>query len=137
MDHEQETNILLSLLIILSLLSFTRTLVYIIFDHDLLSVDKFLGFNSELIMQGVLTIFAILRLLICSLILIKKPFKINLITIVLIYLIITSFLRFYYEYLYFYKPNSKEKYYIDKYQDVNAILIFISSAYILYYIFFK
>jgi len=137
MNKEQEINILLSLLIILSIMSFLRTLVYIIFDHDLLHTDKFLGFNSEVIMQGVLTIFAILRLLICSLILIKKPFKIDLITIVLVYLIFTSFLRLYYEYLYFYKPNSKETYYIDKYHDVNAVLIFISSAYILYYIFFR
>jgi hypothetical protein len=137
MNKDSETNILLTLLIILTVLSFSRTLVYIIFDHDLFSIDKKLGFDSELIMQGILTIFAALRLLISSLILYKKHVRLDMITVVLLYLIFTSFLRFYYEYEYFTNTKSKVVYYIDKYQDINAVAIFLSSAYIMYYIFFN
>jgi hypothetical protein len=88
-------------------------------------------------MEGVLTIFAILRLYISSLVLIKRGLDYDMLTYVLLYLIFTSFVRFYYEYLYFYNPESKQKYYVDKFQDLNAITIFMASGYILYHIFFK
>ena len=136
MNKDSETNILLTLLILLSILSFTRTFVYILFDNHLVDIDRKLGFNFEIILEGVLTIFAILRLYIASIVLIKRPFDFDLLSGVLIYLIFTSFLRFYYEYLYFFKPDSDEKHFIDKYQDVNAILIFISSAIIIKHVFF-
>lgn len=136
MNKDSETNILLALLILLSILSFTRTFVYILFDNHLVDIDRKIGFNLEIILEGVLTIFAILRLYIASIVLIKRPFDFDLLSYVLIYLIFTSFLRFYYEYLYFFKPDSDEKHFIDKYQDVNAVLIFISSAIILKHIFF-
>jgi hypothetical protein len=137
MNKDSETNILLTLLIILTVLSFSRTLVYIIFDHNLFAIDQRLGFDSELIMQGILTIFAVLRLLIASLILYKKHVKVDLISVVLIYLIFTSFLRFYYEYEYFTNPKSKVVQFIDRYQDINAVAIFLSSAYIMYFIFLQ
>lgn len=136
MNKDSETNILLTLLILLSILSFTRTFVYILFDNHLVDIDRKIGFNFEIILEGVLTIFAILRLYIASIVLIKRPFDFDLLSYVLIYLIFTSFLRFYYEYLYFFKPDSDEKHFIDKYQDVNAVLIFISSAIIIKHIFF-
>jgi len=104
---------------------------------NLVALDKQLGFNFEPALNNILLIFAILRLLISTIILYKRTYQFDLITVSLIYLIFTSFLRFYYEYLYLYKPKSKEIYYIDKYQDVNAILIFTASAYIMYYIFFR
>ena len=137
MNKDSETNILLTLLIILTVLSFSRTLVYIMFDHHLFAIDQRLGFDSELIMQGILTIFAVLRLLIASLILYKKHVKVDLMSVVLIYLIFTSFLRFYYEYEYFTNPKSKVVQFIDKYQDINAVAIFLSSAYIMYFIFLQ
>jgi hypothetical protein len=131
-----DTNLII-LLVILSILSFTRTIIYVLFDMNLVALDKQLGFNFEPALNNILLIFAILRLLLATIILYKRTYQFDLITISLIYLIFTSFLRFYYEYLYLYKPRSKELYYIDKYQDVNAILIFTASAYIMYYIFFR
>ena len=136
MSKKPDINILLTLLIILSVVAFTRTFLYLLFDKEFLNSGKHLGLNVDLIMEGVLTIFAFLRLYISSLVLFKKGLDYDMITYVLLYLIFTSFVRFYYEYLYFYNPESKQKYYVDKYQDVNAVTIFIASGYILYYIFF-
>jgi hypothetical protein len=137
MSKKPDINILLTLLIILSVVAFTRTFLYLLFDKEFLNSGKHLGLNIDLIMEGVLTIFAVLRVYISSLVLLKKGLDYDMITYVLLYLIFTSFVRFYYEYLYFYNPESKQKYYVDKYQDVNAVTIFIASGYILYYIFFK
>jgi hypothetical protein len=137
MSKKPDINILLTLLIILSVVAFTRTFLYLLFDKEFLNSGKHLGLNVDLIMEGVLTIFAVLRVYISSLVLLKKGLDYDMITYVLLYLIFTSFVRFYYEYLYFYNPESKQKYYVDKYQDVNAVTIFIASGYILYYIFFK
>ena len=137
MSKKPDINILLTLLIILSVVAFTRTFLYILFDKEFLNSGKHLGLNIDLIMEGVLTIFAVLRVYISSLVLLKKGLDYDMITYVLLYLIFTSFVRFYYEYLYFYNPESKQKYYVDKFQDVNAVAIFIASGYILYYIFFK
>ena len=137
MSKKPDINILLTLLIILSVVAFTRTFLYLLFDKEFLNSGKHLGVNVDLIMEGVLTISAVLRLYISSLVLFKKGLDYDMITYVLLYLIFTSFVRFYYEYLYFYNPESKQKYYVDKFQDVNAVAIFIASGYILYYIFFK
>ena len=137
MSKKPDINIILTLLIILSVVAFTRTFLYLLFDKEFLNSGKHLGLNIDLIMEGVLTIFAFLRLYISSLVLFKKGLDYDMITYVLLYLIFTSFVRFYYEYLYFYNPESKQKYYVDKFQDVNAVAIFIASGYILYYIFFK
>jgi hypothetical protein len=135
MSKKPDINILLTLLIILSVLAFTRTFIYLLFDKQFVNADKYLGLNLDIILEGVLSIFAILRLYISGLVLIKRGVYYDALTAALGYLIFTSILRLYYEYLYFYKPESKEKYYIDKYQDVNALALFISSGYILYYIF--
>ena len=137
MSKKPDINILLTLLIILSVVAFTRTFLYLLFDKEFLNSGKHLGLNIDLIMEGVLTIFAVLRVYISGLVLFKKGLDYDMITYVLLYLIFTSFVRFYYEYLYFYNPESKQKYYVDKFQDVNAVTIFIASGYILYYIFFK
>ena len=137
MNKKPDINILLTLLIILSVVAFTRTFLYILFDDHFLYAGKHLGISVDLIMEGVLTIFAILRLYISSLVLIKRGLDYDMLTYVLLYLIFTSFVRFYYEYLYFYNPESKQKYYVDKFQDLNAITIFMASGYILYHIFFK
>ena len=137
MSKKPDINILLTLLIILSVVAFTRTFLYLLFDKEFLNSGKHLGLNIDLIMEGVLTIFAFLRLYISSLVLFKKGLDYDMITYVLLYLIFTSFVRFYYEYLYFYNPESKQKYYVDKFQDVNAVAIFIASGHILYYIFLK
>ena len=136
MNRSSEINILLTLLIILSVLSFIRAFIYIVFDNNLVDIDTKIGYNIEKFMEGIYLIFAILRLYICSIILIKREIHNDAITYIMFYLIYTSFLRFYYDYLYFNYPKSNQIYYIDKYQDVNAIFVFLSSAYIVKYIFF-
>ena len=136
MTKESDMNILLTLLIILSVVSFARTLIYISFDTDLFDLgEKIAGFDSEPILQGVALIFAVVRLLIISLIFNKRGFQPDMLTFVLLYLVFTLFLRFFYVYLFFNKPKSEAKYVIDKYQDLNAILVFFSTAYILKFIF--
>lgn len=136
MNKEKDIHILLTLLIILSVLSFIRTFFYIVFDNHLIDVDKKVGYDIEIIMEGILLIFGILRLYICSIILAKRGLHNDGITYIMFYLIFTAFLRFYYDYLYFNYPKSEKIRNIDKFQDVNAILIFFTSAYILKYIFF-
>ena len=68
MNKERDINILLTLLIILSILSFIRTFFYIVFDNNLVDIDRKAGYDIEKIMEGVLLIFAILRFYICSII---------------------------------------------------------------------
>ena len=136
MNKEKDINILLTLLIILSILSFIRTLFYILFDNDLVDIDRKVGFDIEKVMEGVLLIFAILRLYICSIILAKRGLHNDVMTYIMFYLIFTAFLRFYYDYLYFNYPKSETLHHIDNFQDVNAILIYFCSAYILKHILF-
>ena len=136
MNKEKDVNILLTLLIILSILSFIRTLTYIVFDNDLIDIDRKVGYDIEKIMEGVLLIFAVLRFYICSIILTKRGIHNDVITYIMFYLIFTAFLRFYYDYLYFNYPKSEQLQPIDNIQDVNAVLIFFCSAYILKHILF-
>jgi hypothetical protein len=136
MTKESDLNILLTLLIILSIIELARTLIYLGFDTDLFDLgEKIAGFDTEPILQGVALVFAVLRLLIISLILNRRGFQQDILTYILVYFIFTLFLRFYYVYLFFNYPKSKARYYIDKYQDLNAILVFFSSAYIVKFIF--
>jgi hypothetical protein len=136
MQKESDLNILLTLLIILSVVSFARTLIYIGFDNDLFDLgEKIAGFDTEPILQGVALIFAAIRFLIISLVLNKRGIQQDILTYVLFYLLFTIVLRIYYVYLFFKEPKSKAKYLIDKYQDLNAILVFFSTAYILKFIF--
>jgi len=69
MQKESDLNILLTLLIILSVVSFARTLIYLAFDNDLFDLgEKIAGFDTEPILQGVGLIFAAIRLLIIGLV---------------------------------------------------------------------
>jgi len=137
MQKESDLNILLTLLIILSVVSFARSLIYIGFDNDLFDLgEKIAGFDTEPILQGVGLIFAAIRLLVIGLVLNKRGIQADMLTYVLLYLIFTILLRIYYVYLFFKDPKNKHVFVIDKYQDLNAILVFLSTAYILKFIFF-
>ena len=130
-------NILLTLLIVLSMVSFIRSLVYLFFDEDLFNItSKFAGFNTQPIFEGIAIIFASLRLLIISLIFNKRGFKNDMISYILLYLLFIVIMTFYYAYLFFNYPNSKQAYVIDTYQDLNSVLVFFASAYIIKFIFF-
>jgi hypothetical protein len=126
----------LVLLILLSIIVFTRTLVYITFDADLLDLDKYLNIESESTVDVVLTIFAIIRLLLSAIILYKTSVRVDILSFALIYLIFSSFLRFYYQYLICKNDHSKTRRYIDRYQDINAVILFMISLYIIKHVFF-
>lgn len=137
MNKETEMIILLVLLTILSIINLVKSLVYIFFDKNLADIgDKFFGFNTDPIIEGVLAVFSILRLLLVTLIIGKRGFKNDILTYVLVYFILNGLLKIYYVHVYFNYPDSKEKYYIDKYEDFNAIMLFLTSLYVVSYIFF-
>lgn len=127
----------LVLLILLSVTVFTRTLVYLTFDTQFLDIDKRLNRDNEETIEVVLTFFAVIRLLLSTLILYKRTVRADILSFGLIYLIFSSFLRFYYQYLFYNNDHSKTKYYIDKYQDINAAVLFMISLYILKMVFFN
>jgi len=126
----------LVLLILLSLTVFTRTLVYITFDSNMLDLDSYLNINAEPTIDVILTFFAIIRLLLSTIILHKRSVGFDILSLSLIYLIFSSFLRFYYQYLIYKNDHSKTRDYIDRYQDLNAGVLFIISLYIVKHIFF-
>ena len=92
--------------------------------------------NYDKNIELILLFFSVTRVFLVSLILYIRGFRNDILTYVLTYLAFTSFLRFYYHYLKKYNLQSKKIYYIDKFQDVNAIGLFFSSLYIIYYVFF-
>jgi hypothetical protein len=135
---KQETFTLLVLLIILSVINLVRSLVYILFDKNLADIgDKFFGFATEPVIEGILAVFSILRLIIVGLILGKRGFKSDILTYILMYFIFNGLLKIYYVHVYFNYPDSKEKYIIEKYEDINAIILFLTSLYVVSYIFFN
>ena len=137
MNKETEMNILLVLLIILSVINLVKSLVYITFDKNLADIgDKFFGFNTGPIIEGVLAVFSMLRLLLVALIIGKRGLKNDILTYILMYFIFNGILKIYYVHVYFNYPDSKEKYIIDKYEDVNAIILFLTSMYVVSYILF-
>jgi len=129
--------LLLVLLIIQAIFIFIRTLVYMVFDTHFLNLDRYIGIDNERTVDYVLTIFAVVRLLISGIVLYKRQFRNDILSYALIYLIFTSFVRFYYHYLIEYKNHTEIKKLIDKYQDINALGLFLVSMYILKYVFFN
>jgi hypothetical protein len=126
----------LVLLILLSITVFIRTLVYITFDSDMLDLDSYLNIETESTIDVILTFFAIIRLLLSTIILYKRSVGFDILSFGLIYLILSSFLRFYYQYLIYKNDHSKTRLYIDRYQDINALVLFLISLYIIKLVFF-
>jgi len=138
MESNRDTNLLLTLLILLSVIVFARTIIFVLFDKKLLALDKNLGFNIQPIIQKfILPMFALLRVIIIFLFFSIKPVQADVISIVLIYILIMSFIRFYFVYLCIYYPKSKQIEPIDRFQDINTSIQFVTSTYIVYYIFLK
>ncbi len=134
---KDDKTLLLVLLIIQSILILFRTMSYVIFDKHLLNLDEVIsGKDYEKTVDLVLTMFAVIRIVISTIVISKRGFNNDILTYALVYLIFSSFLRFYYQYLIQSKSNPKIKYYIDKYQDTNAIILLFISAYIIKFIFF-
>jgi uncharacterized membrane protein YhaH (DUF805 family) len=133
---KQDSNILLTILAILIIFTFTRTLVYAIFGEEAVNMSKQSGINVEEILDRTLTIFAMLRIILAGIVLGLRGLHNDILTGVLVFLMFTSIQRFYYEYMRSSAPQSKVTQDLDKYQPVNSVLIFVSSVYIMKYVLF-
>jgi hypothetical protein len=133
---KQDSNILLILLIILSLLTFTRTQVYILFSNRFINLGKIAGLDIDDIFKKTMIVFAIVRFLLANIILYTRKFQNDTLSYVLVYLIFSSLQRFYYDYLIEHNSESKIKYYLKDFQPVNTFLILASSLYIMKYVLF-
>jgi len=133
---KQDSNTLLTILAILSILTFTRTLVYVIFGEEAINMSKQSGINVEEILDRTLTIFGMLRIILAGAVLGVRGLHKDILTGVLLFLVFSSIQRFYYEYLRSSAQQSKVTQYLDKYQPVNSVLLFVSSLYIMKYVLF-
>jgi hypothetical protein len=133
---KQDSNILLSILAILSILTFARTLVYVIFGEAAINMSKQSGINVNEILDRTLTIFSMLRIILAGAVLGVRGVHKDMLTGVLLFLVFSSLQRFYYEYMLTSDPQSKITQYLDKYQPVNSVLLFVSSLYIMKYVLF-
>jgi hypothetical protein len=134
---KKDTDTLLTILIILSLLTFTRSLVYVIFNNNIENISRKTGMNIEKLLEHVLFIFSVIRLSLSLIILKGRGIHQDILTFVLFFLVFSSLQRFYLFYLETYYPNSKTKKYIDSYQNLNTLLVFLSSLYMMKFVFFS
>jgi hypothetical protein len=133
---KQDSNILLTILAILSILTFTRTLVYAIFGEEAIVMSKQSGINVDEILDRTLSIFAMLRIILAGIVLGLRGLHKDILTGVLVFLVFSSVQRAYYEYMRSSAPQSKVTQELDKYQPVNSVLLFVSSLYIMKYVLF-
>jgi hypothetical protein len=140
---KHDSLIVIQLLILLVVLTFIRNGIHLLFDENFLNLKnlsyfkKYLKYNYS-ILDGIYTIFAVVRLFIVFLIFTIRGFKNDILSYILIYNSVNYTLRIYTsEILKRYYPNSKQEYYLDKYLDFNSTINFITSFYIIYYILFS
>lgn len=133
---KQESNVLLTLLIILSLLSFTRTLVYLIFNDNLLKLKGKAKEEATDITHKVLLIFSIVRIVLVTIILYKRHLQNDILTYVLLFLFLSSIERFIYAYYEKYYPTSDLFKSLEKVQELNTFMVVSASFYIIKYVFF-
>lgn len=126
-----------TLLIILVLFSFIRSIIYILFDDNLINIDKKWEQNFSITIDYVLVFFAFIRIFLITLILMARNFKNDILTYILYYLAFAAVLKIYLIYEDIISNSKTELYkYIDKYLDYQAIVILLGDVYILKYIFF-
>jgi hypothetical protein len=133
---KQDSNIVLTVLAILSILSFTRTLLYEFFSKTELNIAKDSNMDVEKILDRTLSVFSFLRIILASIALGLRGVHMDILTIVLVFFILSSVQRACYEYMLSYYPKSRITYYLTHYQRVNTFLVFASSLYIMKYLLF-
>jgi hypothetical protein len=117
---------------------FSKSFLHILFDEYLLNIDNKLGYNFDRPITYILALIASIRLFLIILIFISRKNKIDMLTYILIYLMITAYLKIYHGYLELSNEKDSEIYKLfDKYQDIDSVIIFLISTYILGYIFLK
>lgn len=133
---KQELFALVVLLIILSLTTFTRTLVYFIFRENVLNLTGKPKEEVAKYIDSVLAIFSVIRILLIVIILNKRGFHHDILTYVLLFLLLSALEGVFYDYVRKFKPQSNITKGLDKIQDANTVMILASSLYIIKYIFF-
>jgi len=132
----KESNILLIFLIILSLTTFTRTLVYYIFHTGLINFGSKSKQEIDKIIDKVLVIFTTIRIILVTIILSMRGVQNDILTYVLAFLFLSSTQRYIYEYTKFNHPSSNLYKALENFQDLNTNLVLLSSLYIMKYVFF-
>lgn len=129
-----ETNSVIIILVVLSILTFTRSLAYALFSDDLTTLDKVDSVDDDI--KKVLFVLSMLRLILAIVAVTMRQIHNDLITYVLLYIVISTIQRFYYEYMLKTEPNSNTTLYLKEFQAVNFGLLFLSSLYIMIYVLF-
>jgi predicted permease len=129
-----DTNSVIIILVVLSILSFTRSLAYGLFSDDLTTLNKVDSVDDDI--KKVLFVLSMLRLILAIVAVTMRQIHNDLITYVLLYIVISTIQRFYYEYMLKSEPNSNTTLYLKKFQTANAVLLFLSSLYIMKYVLF-
>ena len=120
------------LLVLFSIIIFVGTFLYFVSDPNLLNTHLVSDSVDVKIRMGLLFI----EFLLAIVILYKKTFAYDVLSIILVYVVLSAIKSFYHRYLIYTNSNSKLRYYIDKYQDVNDVILLTMSLYILKWIFF-
>lgn len=132
----KESNILLIILIILSLTTFTRTLVYYIFHTGLINFGSKSKQEIDKVIDKVLVIFTTIRIILVTIILSMRGVQNDILTYVLAFLFLSSTQRYIYEYTKFNYPSSNLYKALENFQDLNTNMVLLSSLYIMKYVFF-
>ncbi len=132
----KESNILLIFLIILSLTTFTRTLVYYIFHTGLINFGTKSQEEIDKVIDKILLIFTIIRSILVIIVFYMRGFQNDILTYVLAFLFLSSTQRFIYQYSKKNYPNSNLYKALENFQDLNTNMVLLSSLYIMKYVFF-
>lgn len=128
--------LILLLLIILSILLFFRNGMYIIFDKNFFNLESYLEEDERANFDYFLTTFAMINFLIGFIILYKRNFENDILSYGLFYVLLSSILRVYVQYL---KLTGKDRDIknLHRLKDINAVILFLISGFILVNIFMK
>jgi hypothetical protein len=129
--------LILLMLIILSILLFFRNGLYLIFDRNFLNLEEYLHEDHKRVIDYFLSIFAAINFFLASVIVLKRNVRNDLLTYGLFYVMFSSILRLYVHYLKVTHKDKELNVNVNTLQDVNGLLLFLISGFILANIFLK
>lgn len=135
--NQNDSFLVIILLIILSILIFVRNGVYLMFDKNFFNLEELIQEPHRKAIDILLSILSFINLFIASIIIYKRNSKHDILTYGLFYIMLSSFLRFYYHYLKVTGKYKNIKMNLNRFQDVNGVLLLFISSYILVNIFSK
>jgi uncharacterized membrane protein len=119
---------------------FVRAVIHIMFDDNLMDLDKNWGTQFDKNMSYIIVGFSVFRVIAIALILTARM-KTDMLTYILYYLGISAILRIYLEYLELVYDKTKvenSEFYrkLDLFLDYQAIVVCLSCGFIIKYVFF-